>query len=124
MIYIVITALIVLVWLFIWWLRYTTSRVRVKRGLSDILSQRQLSDALDKQQVIEKVKTLYLHGHIAKVRIEDEYISFEDTHGLRTTWNAYWIKFSSPSILRYRGFIMRYRINLEKLESIAFFLSN
>ena len=124
MFYIVTIALIVLVWLFIWWLRYTISRFRVKRSLSDILSQRQLSDTLDKQQVIEKVKTLYLHGRIANVRIEEEYISFEDAHGLSATWNVYFVKFSSPSILRYRGFIMRYRINLEKLESIAFFLSN
>jgi hypothetical protein len=122
--YFVFPALIVLVWLFIWWLRYTISRIRVKRALSDILSQRQLSDALDKQQVIEKVKTLYLHSRIDNVFINDEYISFEDIQGLSTTWNVYFIKFSSPSILRYRGFIMRYRINLEKLESLVFFLSN
>ena len=122
--YFVIPALIVLVWLFIWWLHYTISRMRVKRALSDILSQRQLSETLDKQQVIEKVKTLYLYGRIANVSINDEYISFEDTHGLSSTWNVYFIKFSSPSILRYRGFIKKYRVNLAYLESIAFFLSN
>ena len=109
-----------------WLLRYTISTNRVTRSTTTFSYQRHISSdcSMDIQQVIEKIKLLYLYGRISKITYEEDLIRFEDSHAMNPIWNVYIIKLSSPSVLRYRGFIMQYRINHTNLEEIVFFLSN
>jgi hypothetical protein len=109
-----------------WLIRYLISSSRVTRSISSFTSQTKISlDSDDDiKSVIDRIKLLYLNGKISKISIETDYIRFEDEHGLNPTWNAYCIKLTSPSVLRYRGFIMRYRVNRAKLNEVLFFLTD
>lgn len=119
---------------FIWTIRYAISENKIKRSTTGFLSKREISSegAVEIASILEKIKLLYLHGIISNIYVGNGYIRFEDSRRFHfvdllkfpLTWNVYHIDFSSPQVLRYRGFLFAHRINLMNLEGIHLFLSD
>lgn len=117
----------------IWTLRYAISKNKISRSTTGFLSKRELASdyTIEMQQIIEKIKLLYLNRIISNIYVGNGYIRFEDYRRFHfkdllmfpLTWNVYHIDFSSPHVLRYRGFLFAHRINLMNLEGINLFLS-
>lgn len=124
--YLLVPLCIVALWILFWLLYYVAARNNIRRSTTGFPSRRELvsESDIDKQQLIEKIKLLYLHKVISNIYVGEGYIRFEDSCPYRCKWNVYHIDFSAPSVLRYRGFMFQYRFNLSNLEGIAFYLSD
>lgn len=103
-----------------WAIRYLFSLHSNLQKYDDIYSQRQINgdNVQAHSDLMEKLRLLYLHGKIKNLYFSEDYLSFEDAGLLNLVWNVYYLRFSKPGTIYYRGYIMKYRPNRKSLNAI------
>lgn len=77
---------------------------------------------LSKEEILNNLKLLYLHGKIRYLCVTEQYVSFEDK-SLFLSGNVYYLRFSDPSAISYRGKTRVYNVDKQKLEEMSGFFS-
>ncbi len=83
-----------------------------------------VNSSLTKEKIKAKIQELYLHNKIKNIRYKDDYICFSDRFDFLSEGNTYYIKYSNPTELYFRGKMYFFATSYNKFESMRFFLSN
>ena len=77
-----------------------------------------------KEYIHSKIRELYLSNKISNIRYYDDYVCFSDKCFFLVHGNTYYIKYSNPLQLYFRGKMYFFAASYNKFATMRFFLSD